>query len=592
MRVRAKLSLLLTFLALSSCGAPAIPTAPTSPPAPAHRVSPASLPASSALSAQAGASESDPRTWTARLEDPAQRALAVKRLAESFDDALASSSAPPAAKRDDESVRKLVDLIVEPLARAYDNGGFDEESRKALMKLLADIGDPRAAGVFGKAFRTFEPGKTDDDLRYAAQGTTRLAQAGHATDPRLVAALWDCFVGFAPSRNARSIHLLKDLQSAVLAVRDPSYGAKAVELLAVPVLDPLDPAESLDKIQFWQLTAVRLIGDLKVTAGVKPLVRALMTPEKRDLAIPLRLALTKMPKESEPVLIAALAGTDPELAALAARYPDKGSVPRVAEPLAYISRGAGREAILTALDKADNDTNRAVLAIALTHFSRDARTVKAYVAAYRKVPADATVPLLGGRNAHAVIAGSAASFFDPTLTEWLLKESAAATGEAADELPAAALPAAIKLMTTSSSKAVHDAVGKIHGPAIEKDMYASAARVLATCKQDAACYARFLDTPVPQAPPGAKMGHVKAAWMAAIHGNATTRAELVARVDRVKDGSVRVALVEAIAHLAPEGDAAAAATLEAIVEHDRKAGVSYASDEVSKVALKLRSRVP
>jgi hypothetical protein len=454
------------------------------------------------------------------------------------------------------------------------------------------MGDPRAARAFAKAFRTFEPGKTDDDLKYAAQGTTRLAQAGHANDPRLVAALWDCFVGFTPSRSARSINLTKDLQNAVMVVKDPSFGAKAVELLAARVLDPKDPAESLDKIQFWQSTAVRLIGELKFTPGVKPLVRALMTPEKRDLVFPLRLALAKMPKESEPVLIAALAGTDPELAALAASHPDKGYIPLVAEPLAYISRHAGREAILTALDKADNDTNRAVLAIALTRFPRDAKTLKAYLDAYRKVPADATVARLGGVNAHAVIAASGASFFDPTLTEWLVKESVAATGEAADALPPVAIPAAIKLMTTSSSKAVHDAAAKIHGRAIEKDMYASAAAVLARCKQDAACYVLVLDTPVPSTPPAAKMGHVKAAWMAAIYGNARTRAELVARVDKVKDGSVRLALVEAIAHLAPEGDAADAGALEAIVEADRLAGVTYASDEVLAVALKLRSRVP
>jgi hypothetical protein len=129
----------------------------------------------------------------------------VKHLAKSFEEAMASSPAAPPGKRDDENVRKLLDLIVEPLASAYENGGLDEESRKGLIKLLADMGDPRAARAFAKAFRTFEPGKTDDDLKYAAQGTTRLAQAGHANDPRLVAALWDCFVGFthrgAPGRS-------------------------------------------------------------------------------------------------------------------------------------------------------------------------------------------------------------------------------------------------------------------------------------------------------------------------------------------------------------------------------------------------------
>jgi hypothetical protein len=218
--------------------------------------------------------------------------------------------------------------------------------------------------------------------------------------------------------------------------------------------------------------------------------------------------------------------------------------------------------------------------------------VKAYLEAYRKVPAEATIPLLGGGNARALIALAAASFFDPSLTEWLVKESAAATGDAADALPPAALPAAIKLMTPASSKQVRDAVGKIHGLAIEKDLYASAAAVLASCKQDAACYVRFLDTPVPSAPPTAKMGHVKAAWMAAIHGTAATRAELLARVDKVKDSSVRFAMVTAIAHLAPQGDLAAADALEAIVEADLRAGSSYASDEVLKVARTLRSRVP
>ena len=232
---------MLTFLAASACAGPVIPTAPTTA---APQGSP---PAVAAPSAQTNASETDPRTWAARLEDPAQRAVAVKRLAESFDDAMASSPAPPQGKRDDENVRKLIDVIVEPLATAYEYGALDEESRKRLIKVLADMGDPRAARAFAKAFRSFEPGKTDDDLKYAAQGTARLAQTGHASDRRLVAALWDCFVGFAPSRSGRSINTVKDIQNAVMVVKDPSYGAKAVELLAVPVLDPKDPAEGLDK---------------------------------------------------------------------------------------------------------------------------------------------------------------------------------------------------------------------------------------------------------------------------------------------------------------------------------------------------------
>jgi hypothetical protein len=88
------------------------------------------------------------------------------------------------------------------------------------------------------------------------------------------------------------------------------------------------------------------------------------------------------------------------------------------------------------------------------------------------------------------------------------------------------------------------------------------------------------------------MGHVKAAWMAAIYGNEKTKADLVAKLDKVKDGSVRLAMVEAIDHLSPQGDVNTAAALEKVVDSDRAANVNYATDEVYKIALKLRSRVP
>ncbi len=543
-----------------------------------------------ALGTVSCADENDPKTWAKRLDDPAQRTPAIKRLDSFFNDAMSSTNA--ANKRDDEKVKKILDDSVEPLAKAYIAGGLDDKTRKDLMKLLGDMGDPRAAPAYAKAFKDFEPGKNDDDVKYASQGTTRLAQAGQATDQGLIDALWDCFAKFQPSKNTRSINLVKDLQNAVMVVKDKSYGPKAVEKLAAPVTDPKDPAQGMDQIQFWQNTSARLIGELKYTPGVKPLVKVLMTPTKGDLIFPVRLALTKMPKEAEPVLIAAVKGTDPELVKLGEAYPEKGYMPRIAEPLAYISRPAGRDAILEALEKADGEQNRTILATELTHFPSDAKTVKAYVDAYNKVPPSAAIPLLGGGNGRAIMAQSSANFFDPALTEWLLRELAAAKGETADAMTPYSLQAAIKLMTTSNAKAVGDAVGKIPGQATEKDMYKSASAVLEKCVKDAACYVSVLDTPVPSTPPTAKMGHVKAAWMAAIYGNEKTKTDLIARVDKVKDGSVRLAIVEAIDHLSPLGDLNASTALEKVVDADKAAGLNYANDEVFKTALKLRSRVP
>ena len=538
-----------------------------------------------AVALVACADENDPKTWVKRLDDPAQRTPAIKRLEQFFNDAMATTN----NNRDDEKVKKIVDDAVEPLTKTYTAGGLDDKTRKELIKLLADMGDPRAAPAFAKAFKDYEAGKTDEDVKYAAQGTTRLSNAGKLEDQALIDALWEAFAKFQPSKN-KSINLVKDLQGAVMTVKHPSYGPKAVEKLSAPVADPKNPDQALDQIQFWQATSARLLGELKFTPAAKPLVMALMTPTKADLVFPIRLALTKMPKESEPILIAALKGSDPDLAKLASEYPEKAYLPRIAEPLAYISRPAGRDAILEALASAEGDQNRTVLASMLTHFPSDPKNTKAYLDAYQKVAPNAAIPLLGGGNGHAILAQVAANFYDTSLTEWLVKETANAKGEAADAMPPAALQAAIKLMTNSQAKAVGDAVNKIPGQAIEKDMYKAASAVLDKCKQDVACYLGFLDTPIPSTPPAAKMGHVKAAWMAAIYGNEDTKKALLDKVEKIKDGSVRLAIVEAIDHLAPKGDAAAADRLEKMVDADRASGVNAATDEVFRIALKLRSR--
>ncbi|MDF2693837.1 MAG: hypothetical protein K0S65_2220 [Labilithrix sp.] len=532
------------------------------------------------------ADENDPKTWVKRLDDPAQRAPAIKRLDEMFNAAMGSSN----NNREEPKVKAVVDDSIEALAKTYTAGGLDEKTRKDLIKLIADMGDQRAAPAFAKAFKDYEPGKNDEDVKFAAQGSSRLSAAGKLTDQQLIDALWDCFAKFQPSK-AKSINLVKDLQGAVKTVKHPSWGPKAVALLNAPVTDPKNPEQGMDQLQFWQLTAVQLIGDTKFTAGVGPLVKVLMTPTKKDLTFPVRLALHKMPKEAEPELIKALKG-EGDYQKLAEAYPEKAYLPLVAEPLAYISRPTGLAAIVDALNNASTDQNRTILATYLTYFPTDPKNVKAYTDAYAKVAPNAAIPLMGGANGHAILAGSAANFFDASLTDWILKEVAGAKGEAADAMPVSALPAAMKLMNIDQSKAVGDAVNKIPGQAIEKDMYKSASAVLEKCKKDGACYLSILDTPVPSAPPTAKMGHVKAVWMAVeLHGP-DTKAKLLERVEKVKDGSVRLAILEGIDTLSPNGDAAAADKLEKLVETDRAAGNAAGTDEMYRIALKLRSRVP
>lgn len=534
------------------------------------------------------ADENDPKTWVKRLDDPAQRGPAVKRLQQFFEDGMTNAN----KNREDPKVKALLDDIVEPLTKQYTGGTIaDEKTRKDLIKFLADTNDPRTAPALAKALKDYEPKKNEEDVKFAAQATKTLANAGKLTDQGLIDALWECFSKFRASQS-NSSNLVIELHDAVLAVKHPSYGPKAVEKLAAPV-DPKSPDSMLEQVQFWQKTAIQVIGELKFGPAAKPLVVTLLTPTKADLRATARTALLRMPKEAEGPLLAALKGTDPDLAKLASEYPEKAYVAVLSESIAYISRNAGRDALVDALGAADNDQNRTVLAMNLVHFPAEQKTQDAFLAAYNKIDPKAGIALMGGGNGRGILLQASSHFYDAKLVDWIVKEKNAAKGDQADEISPGAIDAMIKLMKADQVKTVGIVVGQLTGPATEKDKYNAASKVVEKCKEDASCYAKVLDEPIPSAPETAKMGAIKACWMAAMVGNEGTRKELLGKVDKIKDGGVRLALVEAIDHLAPKGDVAAADALDKIVDADRASGnklLMQADDAVAKVSLKLRSR--
>ncbi|HEX7666105.1 MAG TPA: hypothetical protein VF407_16370, partial [Polyangiaceae bacterium] len=78
-----------------------------------------------------------------------------------------------------------------------------------------------------------------------------------------------------------------------------------------------------------------------------------------------------------------------------------------------------------------------------------------------------------------------------------------------------------------------------------------------------------------------------------IYGNDATKADLVAHVSKVTDPSARLALVEAIDHLAPAGDNATGDALDKIVASDIASGnkdLVAGDDAVVKVAARLHAR--
>jgi hypothetical protein len=537
--------------------------------------------------------ENDPKTWVKRLDDPAQRANAIKRLTQFYEDGMTKANNNAASPE----IKGLLDTIVEPLTKTYTAGGLDDKTRTELMKFLAETKDPRTQPAIAKALKDFEMGKTDDEARVACESINAMAKAGTKLDQTVIDELWNVFSAFHLSKTT-SQRLYQALHDAVVNVHDVSYGDKAIEKLKSPVVpDSVDSQK--DQINWWQLTSIQVIKELKYDKAVKQLILVLLTPTKLDLNPNVRTTLLRMPKAAEPELIKAFSGQDAEYSKAGDAFKDKTNLAILADTLALLSRPAGRDAVLAAIPNADTDTTKTGFAQALVQFPENPKVEPAFLAAYNRIKWDASVELLGALKPRAALAQASASFYDPNLTDWLLKEI-----DKAPDAPSKLLiwESAAKLMPPSKKAEVGGALDKVKAgldaqvAATTTQYFDYASKALDKCGTTSSCYVSLLDEPIPSTPTTANFKATKAAWMAVIYGEGSadaTRAELLKRVDKVKDASARLSLVEAIDELSPKGDVATADALEKIVAADTKAGdklVLMADDSVVKIALRLRAR--
>jgi len=541
--------------------------------------------------------DNDPKTWVKRLDDPAQRANAIKRLTQFYEDGMTRAS----NKADAPEIKALLDTIVDPLTKTYTAGGLDEKTRVDLMKSLAEMHDARTQPAIAKALKDFEMGKTDDETRVSCESINFMSKNGVKLDQTVIDELWNVFARFQISKT-NSERLYHAIQDAVLQVKDPSYADKAIEKLKGVV--PPNPSVDIqkDQLMWWQLTSVRILSELQYTKAVKPLIIALLTNTKTStLGATIQFALLKMAKTAEPELIKAMNAGDPDYVTAEKTWGDndKTWVGVIAEVLAVIGRAPGRDAILALLPTVTDDTSRTELAQALTQMPSDGRTEQAFLDAYKKLSWDASDALLGALKPRIALAQQSAKFYDPKLVDWLLKENKGAPDYSARIIQ---LEAEAKLMTPDRKGDVAAALANLKketpadGFAKVQQMYDAIVSALDKCNADVKCYMGILDEPIPSVPPTAYYKQVKATWMAVIYGGgnaAGTRAQLLGKVDKVHNAGARIALCEAIDELAPQGDTAAADALDKIVAADVKSGdkeLIATDNAVAQVAWRLRVR--
>jgi hypothetical protein len=541
--------------------------------------------------------ENDPKTWTKRLDDPAQRANAIRRLTQFYEDGMTRANNNAGAPE----IKSLLDTISEPLTKTYVGGNLDDKTRVDLMKFLAETHDPRTQPAIAKALKDFEMGKTDDEVRVSCESINAMAKAGVKLDQTLVDELWAVFAKFQLSK-AQSERLYRAMHEAVVSVHDPSYGDKAIEKLKVVVAPSPTVDVQKDQLMWWQLTSVQVLSELQYTKAVHQLIQTMLTPTKTaTLGATIQFALLKMAKTAEPELIKALNGADPDFSAAASGFEDKGMATGiVAEVLAAIGRPSGRDAVLAALSGASNDTARTELAQALTQMPGDPRCEAAFLDTYKKVTWDASDSLLGGLKPRLALAQASAKFYDTKLVDWLLKESKGSPDYTGRIMQ---LEAAAKLMTPDRKGDVSGLLATLKretpadGFARVQQMYEAIASATDKCRTDSSCYMSILDEPIPSVPPTAYYKQVKATWMVVMLGGGAnagaTRSALLKKVPNVKNTGARIALVEAIDELAPQGDATAADALDKIVEGDTKSGdkdLVATDNTVAQVAWRLRVR--
>ena len=227
-----------------------------------------------------------------------------------------------------------------------------------------------------------------------------------------------------------------------------------------------------------------------------------------------------------PFLVNAIGGKDAEIVdyakTISGASPEeaKAYVKAAAVVLGAIGRPEAVGPMVQALDSADNDVTRAVVARELTKLPSTPESQKAFMAAFDKIAPAALMPPTG-QNARAQLMEAASHFYDPQLVPWLLKQIKGAKGSDNDKdaVQLAALVTAHQAHEQGAGRG-RESGGRQRGHADRKRR----ARALATdvvngCGDNVACYVSKVQEPMAQEEKTQFMG-IKAAYMLAILGNA------------------------------------------------------------------------
>ena len=529
------------------------------------------------------ADENEPSTHVKKLSEATTRPQAVARLIQFFDDAMSRDK----GDRKGPTVTPLLETIIVPLNETCLNGDLDERTNAKLVKFISDARDVRGGDCLIKALKDFKPERkeTESNVRWAARAIGPMALKTASTP------LIDVFVKLRVSKLKQETELYRDVSDAMVALADPAWEAQLIEKLGHPINDRKDVANLRDEI-VWQSTSALILGNLKSTNAVKPLIKIVLSPNKADVAATAVNALNKIGKPSVAPAIALLrsedkelmeyskgealkanAGADGKVPEAAAKAAEKSHVGAAAIILSSLGRDDGSAALMETMDKGD-DLARAIIARELPKLPKTDATLKAFQAAYEKTPITLSIPPSSGAR-EAMIEGSS-YFFDASLVPWMVKTAVDVKGEAEniDGIRGSTFTTVLKLMKADQVGEADKLFNiKAEGPdgkpstlgkAYEKE-YKIVTDMLKACGDKVDCYFGKLVEPASQEEKTQFQG-IKAAYMIGVLGGPEVRQRLIDSLPKLPNAALRFIVGQVIDQHSPKGDTALAAALQKVVD--------------------------
>lgn len=535
--------------------------------------------------------ESQPEYWIKKLDDPAKRPAAIKRLTQFYEDGLTKHN----NDRNAPEMKALLDKIVTPMTQQYIKGDLDDKTRIDLLKALANTRDIKAKDAILKAITDFAAGKANHEEMTQAANYVKVLKLKEAAGPLL-----DAFTKIKVS-NKDLGPPYKFTRDAMLVICDPSWKGKLIELLnrPIPNVDPQkadkDALNTAKNEIYWQTVAAEVLGELQAPEAIKPLFKAVLLPEKKNLAATAVVALIKIGKPAVVPLLDILANKDPEMAEISKKLGESGKYAHIQAAtlvLGSIGRAEARDPMIAALNAADNDAVRAMVGREMSKLPPSPEAIKALETAFEKVSVDALIP--PGEPAKIIIAASAEKFMDASIVPWLLKQvtmlkTAKGSKEDIDNIQLALLQTAMKVMKKDQIDEVKKAVDG-EGDDLSKKAFGQVSALLNACADNIGCYIAKIEDPATQEKNEQFVG-IKAIYTLGSIGNESTKEEILKRLPKLKNDSIRFEALNLIDHLSPNGDKKIADELQKILDEQSERGKETPVDPAMRqIISRLRAR--